>query len=168
MSEFNSNLPDTETFEKPEVLEDEYIVEKILDKKRVNGFTKYKVKWEGYEDLADCTWEPKENLENVAYLIEEFDNSLRQKEKNLKLGKEKKLLSNKTNRNIHNKNSVNNSSINDDDQNSKSFNNTSEKRSNNGAGILHRQSKFIYFFWLFSSIFYFFSKNFFIFFISSG
>ena len=70
MSEFNSQiLPGAETgennSEKPEVLEDEYIVEKILDKKRVNGLVKYKVKWEGYEDLADCTWEPKENLENV-------------------------------------------------------------------------------------------------------
>ena len=167
MSEFNTNLPENENSEKPEVLEDEYIVEKILDKKRVNGLVKYKVKWEGYEDLADCTWEPKENLENVLYLIEDFDNSIRQKEKKLRDEKEKKLLNNKTNRNnISNKNNINsNSSLKDDDENSKSNNNTSvlsngmqfksqeDKRSNNGAGILHRQSKYL--FLIFFNLFYF-------------
>ena len=144
MSEYKNNIiSDSLNYEKPEeVLEDEYIVEKILDKKRMNGVIKYKVKWEGYDE-SDCTWEPKENLENVLYLVEEYDNFIKQKEKSLKLEREKKLLNNKTNRNNNYKNNNNNtnSSIKDDDENSKSINNTSERRSNLGVSILHRQCK---------------------------
>ena len=45
----NNIISDSLNYEKPEeVLEDEYIVEKILDKKRMNGVIKYKVKWEYY------------------------------------------------------------------------------------------------------------------------
>lgn len=42
--------------------EDEYVVEEIMDHKAVRGVTKYKVKWLGYDDEADMTWEPTENL----------------------------------------------------------------------------------------------------------
>lgn len=43
--------------------EDEYSVDKIVahDFER-NGQVKYHVKWLGYEDEADITWEPAENL----------------------------------------------------------------------------------------------------------
>lgn len=43
--------------------EDEYSVDKIVahDFER-NGEVKYQVKWLGYEDEADMTWEPAENL----------------------------------------------------------------------------------------------------------
>merc|ERR1712032_969931 len=100
----NSNRINTEILEKSQILEDEYIVEKILDKKKVNGKIKYKVKWEGYDNLDDCTWEPKENLKNVLYLIEEFDKSLKKKEKKSNFDfdkenlKEKQLLKNKLSR----------------------------------------------------------------------
>ncbi|VDN60926.1 unnamed protein product, partial [Dracunculus medinensis] len=43
--------------------EDEYVVEKILDK-RYNSKTKkteYLIKWKGYNNPSDNTWEPEEN-----------------------------------------------------------------------------------------------------------
>ena len=43
--------------------EDEYVVEKIVEHKFARGgAVQYKVKWLGYEDEADMTWEPAENL----------------------------------------------------------------------------------------------------------
>jgi chromobox protein 1 len=46
-----------------EEAEDEYSVDKILDHRfERGGVIKYKVKWLGYEDEADMTWEPAENL----------------------------------------------------------------------------------------------------------
>ena len=49
-----------------------YIVEKILDRRELNGKLEYKIKWKGYP-LSQCTWEPVENLENVHQLMEEYD-----------------------------------------------------------------------------------------------
>jgi hypothetical protein len=147
MSDFKNNIISDElNFVRTEVLEDEYIVEKILDKKKINGVYKYKVKWEGYNE-ADCTWEPKENLDNVYYLVEEFENLLKKKEKSIKLEKEKKLLNNKTNRSNNTNNSNNNnSSIKDDEENCKSNNNNSEKKINyRGVNFLNGQSNFFSF-----------------------
>jgi chromobox protein 1 len=46
-----------------EEAEDEYSVDKILDHRfERGGVVKYKVKWLGYEDEADMTWEPVTNL----------------------------------------------------------------------------------------------------------
>lgn len=42
--------------------EDEFQVEKILDHKTHRGAILYRIKWLGYEDVADETWEPEENL----------------------------------------------------------------------------------------------------------
>ena len=41
--------------------EDEYDVEKILDKRKIKGKTQYLVKWLEYEDKEN-SWEPAENL----------------------------------------------------------------------------------------------------------
>ena len=49
-----------------------YIVEKILEKKREDGKWLYKIKWENYT-YDECTWEPEENLENIAHLMTEFN-----------------------------------------------------------------------------------------------
>ena len=49
-----------------------YNIEKIIDRKRVNGKFLYKIKWEGYP-MSQCTWEPLKNLENAKSLIEEYD-----------------------------------------------------------------------------------------------
>lgn len=49
-----------------------FIVEKILDKKKVNGQLFYFVKWEGYSE-QDNTWEPAQNLLGCNSLIDEFE-----------------------------------------------------------------------------------------------
>jgi hypothetical protein len=51
--------------------EEIYIVEKILDKKIVDGKTQYYLKWQGYGPEYD-TWEPLENLD-CEELVEEFE-----------------------------------------------------------------------------------------------
>lgn len=54
--------------------EDGYVVEKILKKKKMsNGQIKYLVKWQGYEEEKDQTWEPKENLDNVKEMVDNFE-----------------------------------------------------------------------------------------------
>ena len=53
---------------------DEYEVEKIIDKRYINGKLEYKIKWVGYP-MSECTWEPVRNLANVKPMIKEFENS---------------------------------------------------------------------------------------------
>ena len=49
-----------------------YNIEKVLDRKKVNGRFEYKIKWEGYP-LSQSTWEPMKNLLNAKALIDEYD-----------------------------------------------------------------------------------------------
>ena len=51
---------------------DIYYIERILDKRKVNGKPEYKIKWEGYP-LNQSTWEPLENLQTAMELVREFD-----------------------------------------------------------------------------------------------
>lgn len=55
-----------------DTLPGEYIVERIIDKKKAGKKVLYKVKWDGYS-LEESTWEPIENLSGVQNLIEEFE-----------------------------------------------------------------------------------------------
>lgn len=61
-----------------EVLAEFYVVEKIFDKRFVNGKPQYLVKWENYDE-SENTWEPLVNLTNVRYLVNDFEDSLKNK-----------------------------------------------------------------------------------------
>ena len=51
--------------------EEEYVVEQILDSKKVGRHLEYYVKWKGY-GAEENTWEPKEHLSNTPDKVEEF------------------------------------------------------------------------------------------------
>jgi len=62
-----------------EPVEEEYVVEKVVDKKILDdGGILYLIKWEGYPD-SDNTWEPKENITSKT-LIAQYEKSLKSKE----------------------------------------------------------------------------------------
>ena|ERR1700760_4879631 len=42
--------------------EEVFIIDEILEHKTMNRILKYKVKWQGYPNEEDMTWEPEENL----------------------------------------------------------------------------------------------------------
>jgi len=52
--------------------EEEWEVERILNKRKVRGKDKYLVHWKGFTAESD-TWERRENLENAKEAIEEFE-----------------------------------------------------------------------------------------------
>ena len=52
--------------------EEEYEVEKILNKRRIRRKEKFLVRWKEYMVEAD-TWEDRGNLENAGKLVEEFE-----------------------------------------------------------------------------------------------
>jgi len=52
--------------------EEEWVVERILNKQRVRRKDKYLVRWRGFTAESD-TWEGRENLKNAKEVIEEFE-----------------------------------------------------------------------------------------------
>lgn len=66
--------------------EEEYTVEKILDKRLRGGKTEYLIKWEGYPD-SENTWEPEDNLD-CPDLIQGFEEKSKQKKEEKKRKKE--------------------------------------------------------------------------------
>ena len=63
--------------EESELQPNEYFVERILDKKTVNGKVYYFVKWEDYP-ISQSTWEPIKNLRKSMDLIYEFERDRKQ------------------------------------------------------------------------------------------
>jgi len=52
--------------------EEEWEVEKILNKQQMREKNKYLVRWKGFTAESD-TWEGRENLENAKEAVEEFE-----------------------------------------------------------------------------------------------
>jgi len=70
---------------KPVIIEgvEEFEVEKILNKRVIQGKEKFLVRWKGYMVEGD-TWESRENLENVKEVVEEFEREYEEEAKELK------------------------------------------------------------------------------------
>ena len=56
--------------------EEEYIVEQILDERIKKGKFEYLVKWKGYDNAKDNTWEPVQNIGQYQNLIDAFEKNL--------------------------------------------------------------------------------------------
>jgi len=63
--------------------EEEFEVEKILNKRVVRGKEKFLVQWKGYTAEED-TWENRENLGNAKELVEEFEREYREEAEELR------------------------------------------------------------------------------------
>jgi hypothetical protein len=63
----------------------EYVVEKLVDTRRARGTREYHVKWYGFDDMADYTWETEKNLngrpESYEGYAENVEPKLSKKEK---------------------------------------------------------------------------------------
>jgi len=70
---------------KPVIIEgeEEFKVEKIINKRTVRGKEKFLVRWKGYT-VEEDTWENRENLENAKELIEEFERIYREEVEELR------------------------------------------------------------------------------------
>ncbi|RPA84120.1 hypothetical protein BJ508DRAFT_412849 [Ascobolus immersus RN42] len=62
--------------EEEEAAEDEYIVEKIKAHKFEKGKLMLLVKWKGYDDPADETWEPEANCSGAQEVVSEYFESI--------------------------------------------------------------------------------------------
>jgi len=85
------------TLPKPVIIEgeEEFKVEKILNKKIVWGKEKFLVRWKGHMAEGDM-WENRENLGNAKELVEEFEREYREEAEELRrqeLEKEEKEFS---------------------------------------------------------------------------
>jgi len=78
------------TLPKPVIIkgEEEFEMEKILNKRMVRGKEKFLVRWKGYT-VEEDTWENRENLGNAKELVEEFKREYREEVKELRQQEQK-------------------------------------------------------------------------------
>ncbi|XP_046447724.1 chromobox protein homolog 1-like [Daphnia pulex] len=69
----------TKVFRIKSTAAEKYVVEKVVDERKMKGTTQYLLKWKGYDD-SDNTWEEEENM-NCPELIAEFENQPKKKKK---------------------------------------------------------------------------------------
>lgn len=60
---------------------EEFIVESILEKRKIGGRTEYLIKWKDYS-ADENTWEPVENLRHAKDLLKSFEEKLKKKKRN--------------------------------------------------------------------------------------
>ncbi|KAI4620400.1 uncharacterized protein J4E84_010027 [Alternaria hordeiaustralica] len=65
-------IDDEEDEDDSEVGEDEYVVEAIHGHRFTKGVLQFDVKWEGYDDPKDRTWEAEENMEGAIDVLNEY------------------------------------------------------------------------------------------------
>lgn len=87
-SELAKSVPALVNRWKTRILEDEiatealHVVEKILAKRKWKGIPHYLVKWQGYEDIKDRTWEPCDRLAvDVPHMVHAYENKKPKKSK---------------------------------------------------------------------------------------
>lgn len=61
----------------PASTQKKFIIERIIDKKKIKGLVHYLIKWKGYNDSHN-TWEPRKQLiSDVPEMVKEFEKSLK-------------------------------------------------------------------------------------------
>ncbi|KAF1832501.1 hypothetical protein BDW02DRAFT_570977 [Decorospora gaudefroyi] len=68
--------PEDDEDDDSDIAEDEYVVEAIHGHRFVKGVLQFDVKWEGYDNPKDRTWEAEDNMVGAVDVMEEYFNKI--------------------------------------------------------------------------------------------